>query len=725
ITSDDGTDSTEPTTQFYVQTATATTVADIETTALATDGTAQTVARGDATGVSTSNTADLSAENPFLFTLTLDTANPANGLGAGTLAIAACTDTTNPTATAAATPASSQSATAGAISFTASEAGTAYVLLLPPPGAGESAPDADAVVANAARVEENVEAGAVTVSINTRTRADSTPLTAETTYAAYVVIRDEANNLSEVIKITDISTTPAATADTTAPTVSAVTVDGIVALGATLNLTSDEAGDVFVVTLPATTPAPTDPNAIINPAANSDSNEFNDVPHTRADLTAATTTAVAITDLEPTTAHIAYYVVVDVAGNATAVAKTPMFTTTEVAVLLFPVLDQFNLVAGSAQEGAVNITFFNGTASTLLAQDATTPGCQATNLPAGLTINQVDQVIAGLTIGTTCQITGTVTLATTDGPIIASITATSAGGSSTTVVLFAIAAATTTTDPVLTVVGGTATRTFAIDTPITPIVISFTDGGDNPACTVAPALPQGLSVTLATAKDSCTIEGTPEVASASKVYTITVTNGAQTGTATVTIVTTGPTDTTGPTVSPITATAPTGSSVTVNLTSTENGTGYVLVSAASGTLTAQDVITRVNADAANDFVATQTLTADMAATVNITGLQATTQYFVYVVATDAATNPSTVGRTSFTTTAAADTTAPTLNPAPTVTAITDTTATVSLTSNEAGTGYILITARDAASTLDNAAIIARVIAAASSDVVATAAITIP
>ena len=94
ITSDDGTDSTEPTTQFYVQTATATTVADIETTALATDGTAQTVARGDTTGVSTSNTADLSAENPFLFTLTLDTANPANGLGAGTLAIAACTDTT-------------------------------------------------------------------------------------------------------------------------------------------------------------------------------------------------------------------------------------------------------------------------------------------------------------------------------------------------------------------------------------------------------------------------------------------------------------------------------------------------------------------------------------------------------------------------------------------------------------------------------------------------------
>ncbi|MCA8837595.1 MAG: hypothetical protein K8963_07065, partial [Proteobacteria bacterium] len=165
--------------------------------------------------------------------------------------------------------------------------------------------------------------------------------------------------------------------------------------------------------------------------------------------------------------------------------------------------------------------------------------------------------------------------------------------------------------------------------------------------------------------------------------------------------------------------------VTVNLTSTENGTGYVLVSATSATLTAQDVITRVNADAANDFVATPTLTADMAATANITGLQATTQYFVYAVATDASANPSIVRTTSFTTTVATDTTAPTLNPAPTVTATSDTTATVSLTSNEAGTGYILITARDAASTLDNAAIIARVNAPVSGDVATTTAITIP
>ncbi|MCH9662258.1 MAG: hypothetical protein K0U66_01190, partial [Gammaproteobacteria bacterium] len=722
ITSDDGTDSTGPSTQFYVQTATAAAATDIETAALATDGTALPVARGDADGVSTSNTADLSAENPFLFTLTLDTTNPANGLAAGTLAIAACTDTTNPTATAAATPASSQSATAGAISFTASEAGTAYVLLLPPPGAGESAPDANAVVANAASVEENVEAGTASVSINTRTRADSTPLTAATTYAAYIVIRDEAGNLSEVTKV-DITTTPAQTTDTTAPTISAVTVDGIVALGATLNLTSNEPGDVFVVTLPAATPAPTTADAIINPAVNSDSNEDNDIPHTRADITADTTTAVAITGLDPATDYTAHYTVVDVAGNATAVASTtPTFTTLELAPYLAPAIDQLNLVANSAEDGAVNIIFANLTGTTLLAQDATTPGCQATGLPAGLTITQIDQDEDDG--GTTCQITGTVTLATTDGPVIATITATSAGGSSTTVVLFAVAAATTTTNPVLTVTGGTDARTFPIDALITPIVISFTNGGDNPACTVEPALPQGLNATLAADKMSCTIAGTPSAATASKVYTITVANGAQTGMATVTIGTTDPTDTTDPTLSPITATAPTGSSVTVNLTSTENGTGYVLVSATSATLTAQDVITRVNADAASDFVATPTLTADMAATANITGLQATTQYFVYAVATDASANPSTVGTTSFTTTVATDTTAPLLS-ATTVTATSDTTATVSLTSNEAGTGYILITARDAANTLDNAAIIARVIAAASSDVVATTAITIP
>ena len=227
ITSDDGTDSTGPSTQFYVQTAAAAVATDIETAALATDGTAQPVARGDADGVSTSNTADLSAENPFLFTLTLDTANPANGLGVGTLAIAACSDNTAPTATAAATPASSQTATAGAISFTASEAGTAFVVLLP---ATDTAPSSSDVSTHVARVEEDVEAGAASVSVNTRTRDDGSALTADTAYAAYIVIRDETGNLSEVTKV-DITTGAAATADTTTPTVSAVTVDGIAALG--------------------------------------------------------------------------------------------------------------------------------------------------------------------------------------------------------------------------------------------------------------------------------------------------------------------------------------------------------------------------------------------------------------------------------------------------------------------------------------------------------------
>ncbi|MCA8837636.1 MAG: hypothetical protein K8963_07280, partial [Proteobacteria bacterium] len=229
---------------------------------------------------------------------------------------------------------------------------------------------------------------------------------------------------------------------------------------------------------------------------------------------------------------------------------------------------------------------------------------------------------------------------------------------------------------------------------------------------------------MAADKMSCTIAGTPSAATASKVYTITVANGAQTGMATVTIGTTDPTDVTDPTLSTVTATAATDTTVTVNLTSNEGGTGYVVVSNTNPTLTAQQVINTVNTNPSAGFAGSTTLTANVAATVSIKGLLANTQYFVYAVAVDAGDNRSTVGTTSFTTTVATDTTAPLLS-ATTVTATSDTTATVSLTSNEAGTGYILITARDAANTLDNAAIIARVIAAASSDVVATAAITIP
>ena len=207
-------------------------------------------------------------------------------------------------------------------------------------------------------------------------------------------------------------------------------------------------------------------------------------------------------------------------------------------------------------------------------------------------------------------------------------------------------------------------------------------------------------------------------------YVIKVTNGGQTGTVDVTIAITAPGDVTGPVLSAVTATGATDTTVTVNLTSNEAGTGYVLVSATNETLSAQDVITRVGADAVGDFVGTQTLTADVAATASITGLAANIQYFVYVVATDAATNSSIVSTANFTTTATPDTTAPTLSQV-TAMATSDTAATVSLISDEAGTGYILITARDGADTLDNAAIVARAKSPTLGDFAATPAITTP
>jgi len=137
-------------------------------------------------------------------------------------------------------------------------------------------------------------------------------------------------------------------------------------------------------------------------------------------------------------------------------------------------------------------------------------------------------------------------------------------------------------------------------------------------------------------------------------------------------------------VAPAISVAATDTTATVTQTINENGTGYYLV------LPAASAAPNVAAVMAGTSFA---MTAGVAAPVALTGLTASTAYKYYFVAKDAANNPQvavSVGL-AITTTAAPDITPPVTSVAPAISvAATDTTASVSQTINETGTGYYLV-----------------------------------
>ncbi|TXT35993.1 MAG: putative Large exoprotein involved in heme utilization or adhesion, partial [Comamonadaceae bacterium] len=147
---------------------------------------------------------------------------------------------------------------------------------------------------------------------------------------------------------------------------------------------------------------------------------------------------------------------------------------------------------------------------------------------------------------------------------------------------------------------------------------------------------------------------------------------------------TAPTTTAAPSVSG-TSTTDTALSVTIN----EAGTGYYLVQPAAA---AAPTVAQVQAGTA--FA----ITANTAATQAISGLTASTAYKIYFVAKDAAGNVQAAVQSVAVTTAApvVDVTAPTTTGGPGVLSTTDTATTLSVTINEAGTGYYLVKAAAAA-----------------------------
>lgn len=139
--------------------------------------------------------------------------------------------------------------------------------------------------------------------------------------------------------------------------------------------------------------------------------------------------------------------------------------------------------------------------------------------------------------------------------------------------------------------------------------------------------------------------------------------------------TTPPVTTAGPSISAKSDTA-----ATLAVTLNETGSGYYLVKLAT------DPAPSVAAVKAGTAIA---MTANSSASTNITGLTGSTNYIIYFIAKDASNNwQASASQVAFTTDA--DTTPPSTTAGPSVSGTTATSAVLSATIDEAGTGYYLV-----------------------------------
>jgi Tol biopolymer transport system component len=122
---------------------------------------------------------------------------------------------------------------------------------------------------------------------------------------------------------------------------------------------------------------------------------------------------------------------------------------------------------------------------------------------------------------TTCVISGTPTVASAATNY--TITATNTGGSGATSVSITVLTA-----PVIAYTG--SPFTYAVNSAI-PVINATNTGGTIASCSASPALPAGLNISNTT----CQVSGTPTAVTANAAYTITATNSAGSGTASITM----------------------------------------------------------------------------------------------------------------------------------------------------------------------------------------------
>ncbi len=232
----------------------------------------------------------------------------------------AATDTTAPTLSS--TSADGLSASGATIHFASDEAGTYYYVVYP---AADAAPDA-----------VTVKGGTSGAAIAGANSFGVTGLSASTDYTVYVVVEDGAGNTSD---IADIDFTTSAAADTTAPTLSSTSADGLSASGATIHFTSDEAGTYYYVVYPAADAAP-DAATVkggTSGAAIAGANSF------------------SVTGLSASTDYTVYVVVEDGAGNTSAIADID-FTTSAATDTTAPTLSSTSADGLSASGATIHFT---------------------------------------------------------------------------------------------------------------------------------------------------------------------------------------------------------------------------------------------------------------------------------------------------------------------------------------------------------------------------------
>ncbi|MCA8836588.1 MAG: putative Ig domain-containing protein, partial [Proteobacteria bacterium] len=190
---------------------------------------------------------------------------------------------------------------------------------------------------------------------------------------------------------------------------------------------------------------------------------------------------------------------------------------------------------------AISDIIFTNTGSRPNADDATTPGCTATNLPAGLTISRTEN-------GLSCRITGTPMVptsgsvpTTTPVTVTVTVTATNEGGTTTATVDITVNPPASTTPLEAPALTNAPAKTFTQGQPITDITFANTGGAPNaddastPGCT-ATSLPAGLTIGRTDNGQSCRITGTPMTSTSGAVtVTATATNAIGADTATVDI----------------------------------------------------------------------------------------------------------------------------------------------------------------------------------------------
>lgn len=576
-------------------------------------------------------------------------------------------DTTAPLTTAAPVV-SGTTDTGTTLSVTINENGTGYYLIQP---AATPAPTVAAVQAGTSFV----------MTANVAATATISGLAASTAYKIYFVAKDAANNVQAAVK--SINATTTAAPDITAPTTAvAPFVFGTSDTGMTLSATLNETGTGYFLVLPTAAAAP-------SVAAVQAGTAFA--------MSANVAATAAITGLTASTAYKIYFIAKDTANNLQTAVQSVAATTLAPAPVAAPAPPPAPApdVTAPVTTVAPSVSGTTATATTLSATiNETGTGYYLVQAAAA-----VAPTVAAVQAGTSFAMTANVAAT----PAISGLTASTAykiyfvakDAANNVQAAVQNVAVTTTAAPDVTAPTTTVAPAVSGTTDTaTTLSVSINEAGTGyylvqAAAAAAPtvaAVQAGTSFAM-----TANVAATPAISgltasTAYKVYFVAkdAANNVQAAVQNVAITTTAAPDVTAPTttVAPsISGTTDTGT--TFSATINEAGTGYYLVQAAAATAPTVAAV-----QAGTSFA----MTANVAATPAIDGLTASTAYKIYFVAKDAANNvQAAVQSVNVTTTAAPDITPPVTTVAPAISvAATDTTASVTQTINENGTGYYLV-----------------------------------